>query len=228
MASNCETCGSVISPQQTFCRQCGTLTGVSGSEPTLLLRRPGPDAASPWARIGTRGDVVPMPSADRGKETARGVLDLPHTTVAQGQAVPQSSSRFVSPADSGNDLCGEKTRLVRSNAGVGNLCGWIVAITGDNAGQDWRIHPGKNQIGRGKEADIVLSEDSVSTIHAVIWVAPDGVVTLLDKDSTNGTFLNGEQVFVPVQINDSALIRIGEKMILQWVAFRPATPSPAF
>lgn len=222
MTKNCGKCGAVISLQQTFCRQCGTLTGVGGSEPTLLLRRPGPDAASPWARIGTRGEIVPMPS-EHNKDAAKTVVDLPHTTISQSRVVGTSSLPECDPSIVPDVLCGEKTRLVRPESGRGKLCGWVVAITGDDTGRDWQIRLGKNQIGRSKEADIVLSEDSVSMTHAVIWVAPDGVTTLLDKDSTNGTFLNGEQVFSPVQINDSALIRIGEKTVLQWVVFRPAS-----
>lgn len=51
----------------------------------------------------------------------------------------------------------------------------------------------KLTIGRLGGNDVALDEASVSSRHAEIS-AMDGVVILRDLDSTNGTFLNGEQV----------------------------------
>ncbi|MEX1045082.1 MAG: FHA domain-containing protein [Chthoniobacterales bacterium] len=48
-------------------------------------------------------------------------------------------------------------------------------------------------IGRLGDNDVALDEASVSSRHAEI-VAQDGAVVLRDLDSTNGTFLNGEQI----------------------------------
>ena len=51
----------------------------------------------------------------------------------------------------------------------------------------------KLTIGRLGHNDVRLDEGSVSSNHAEI-VVRDGDAVLVDKDSTNGTFLNGEQV----------------------------------
>ena len=51
----------------------------------------------------------------------------------------------------------------------------------------------KLTIGRLGDNDVALDEASVSSRHAEI-VAQDGVVVLRDLASTNGTFLNGEQI----------------------------------
>jgi pSer/pThr/pTyr-binding forkhead associated (FHA) protein len=51
----------------------------------------------------------------------------------------------------------------------------------------------KLTIGRLGDNDVALDDTSVSSRHAEI-VAQDGAVVLCDLESTNGTFLNGEQI----------------------------------
>jgi len=51
----------------------------------------------------------------------------------------------------------------------------------------------KLTIGRLGDNDVALDEASVSSRHAEI-VALDGAAVLRDLESTNGTFLNGEQI----------------------------------
>lgn len=48
----------------------------------------------------------------------------------------------------------------------------------------------------GKNVDIVVSQGCayVSRFHAELKVEPDGVVTIEDLDSTNGTFVNGRRI----------------------------------
>ncbi|MFM7374131.1 MAG: FHA domain-containing protein, partial [Chthoniobacterales bacterium] len=51
----------------------------------------------------------------------------------------------------------------------------------------------KLTVGRLGDNDVHLDDGSVSGHHAELAVR-DGGAVLVDKDSTNGTFLNGEQV----------------------------------
>lgn len=223
MANICSQCGSALSPQQTFCRQCGTLTGSAGSDPTMVLCRPGPDAASPWAQVGTRGDNVTMPEGVR--PTGSGTL-LPlgqATRPSASNAMPNSTSARLHAHQGDTEPSFEKTRIVGRDAGPKVLRGWLVALAGNEAGKDWRVQPGKNAIGRGPGADIALADDSVSMQHAVLWVDQEGGVTLVDRDSSNGTFVNRQQIFEPKQIEANALIRFGENSVLQWVPFKAAS-----
>ena len=63
-------------------------------------------------------------------------------------------------------------------------------------------------IGRGRNNAIILDDDFVSTEHALLsW--RDGRWWLSDVASTNGTFLNGQQITTPVQVNWGDLLGIG-------------------
>jgi FHA domain/B-box zinc finger len=54
---------------------------------------------------------------------------------------------------------------------------------------------GANRLGRDPDADFTLNHPSVSFNHCEVIVASDGLY-IRDCDSTNGTFLNGENVKV--------------------------------
>ena len=63
-------------------------------------------------------------------------------------------------------------------------------------------------IGRLGDNDVQLEEGSVSSRHAEIAVQ-DGAAVLRDLGSTNGTFLNGEQVTGEVPLNEADEIYFG-------------------
>ena len=64
------------------------------------------------------------------------------------------------------------------------------------------------RIGRSKENDIVLTDDSVSAFHALIKVGQDGRVSLTDLNSTNHSFINGVQVTHQV-LSSGDSVRLG-------------------
>ena len=81
---------------------------------------------------------------------------------------------------------------------------------------DYYIRKGRNVIGRSVQADIRLMEDTVSETHAVIVVrhihtpVDRYVFTITDKESTCGTFINGENAdFNTYVIEDHTRIRFG-------------------
>lgn len=188
----------------------------------MLMSRPGPNAASPWAQVGNAGGAINLPSSRTTTQTGKqfaGRGDTATPLVSQQLPIPHT------PLGDADGLDGNKTRIVGRSSGLNSLSGWMVALTGSDAGKDWRIRPGKNTIGRGSGVDIALSDDSVSTLHALFWIGTDGTVTLIDRDSSNGTFINETQIFTPTTVTHGALIRLGEHSILQWVAFSPAKRS---
>lgn len=228
MSKSCLHCQATLLGNETFCRNCGTLTGSVGADATQIIRRPSPDASSPWAKVGTR-----FAGGEYSRKTA--TTGVPITTV--GSFVTQRSQESDSlistnqsrdmaeraPAIVSNEHQGERTRIVRGQQGHGvpALKGWLVAVDGPENGESWTVRNGKNRIGRARGENVLLQEDSISSNHAVLWLAENGVATLTDRDSSNGTFIDGLQVFQPTIIQDNALIRCGEITVLQWVRFLP-------
>jgi hypothetical protein len=68
---------------------------------------------------------------------------------------------------------------------------------------------GQNSIGRSTSNDVVISHPSVSRSHATIVVGDD-VMTLVDLQSQNGTFLNGVAVKGEVPLKAGDIIGIGQ------------------
>jgi pSer/pThr/pTyr-binding forkhead associated (FHA) protein len=72
-------------------------------------------------------------------------------------------------------------------------------------------------LGRADYNDIVLPDPSVSTSHAKLQ-RREGVWVLVDLDSTNGTFVDGERVKGEAPIAPGAMVRLGDVQLL----FEPA------
>jgi Inner membrane component of T3SS, cytoplasmic domain len=90
------------------------------------------------------------------------------------------------------------------------VVGWLVAMNGHHKGEDFRLRDGQNMIGSGGGLQVNLTDQAVSAKHASIRYR-DGVFSLTDLDSTNGTFLNDRtEPIAREELKDNDLIRIGE------------------
>ena len=67
--------------------------------------------------------------------------------------------------------------------------GWVVVLNGELRGRDFRLVDGKNTIGTAADAEVVLTDPYLSSHHAVIR-HENGEFTMVDLDSTNGTYVN--------------------------------------
>ena len=72
-------------------------------------------------------------------------------------------------------------------------------------------------LGRADYNDIVLPDPSVSTSHAKLQ-RREGVWVLVDLDSTNGTFVEGERVSGEAPLGPGAMVRLGDVQLV----FEPA------
>ncbi len=71
--------------------------------------------------------------------------------------------------------------------------GWVVVLNGELRGRDFRLVDGKNTIGTAADAEVVLTDPYLSSHHAVIR-HENGEFTMVDLDSTNGTYVNERRV----------------------------------
>ena len=80
-------------------------------------------------------------------------------------------------------------------------------ISGKYQGGEYPLAEGQEiVIGRSSELDMVLVEEMVSRKHARIALA-DGVISIEDLGSTNGTFVNGEKV-------DHGTLKEGDRVLV--------------
>ena len=93
------------------------------------------------------------------------------------------------------------------------VVGWLVAMSGEQKGQDFRVRDGQNILGSAPEADIRLSDPTVSSKHASLRYK-DGKFFLIDLDSSNGTYLNDRREAVArEELHDNDVIRAGEMVL---------------
>ena len=91
------------------------------------------------------------------------------------------------------------------------VVGWFVAMNGDQKGEDFRLHEGKNSVGSGGDSQISLKDSTVSGQHASVRYE-DGKFILTDLDSSNGTYLNDRKA-VREELKDNDIIRFGEIIV---------------
>lgn len=153
-------------------------------QPTVSGGVPSSGAAAPAK------PVPPAGAEQRLKDTAMGI---PVSPSAQRQAAPQPAAKPAEPA-----------QPPRSPPVLANL----VVRSGALKGQRLPIRVPIVNVGRADYNDIVLSDESVSTVHAKIQ-RREGIWVVVDLDSTNGTFVDGEPVHGEAPLSPGAILRFG-------------------
>ncbi|MFF4095686.1 FHA domain-containing protein [Streptomyces sp. NPDC001834] len=101
-------------------------------------------------------------------------------------------------------------------------------VAGPDAGGVHLLHGGRISIGRSADADVPLDDPDVSRLHCAVTVAEDGLVSVADLGSTNGTLLDGRPVRErPVRLKPGALLRLGESTLLLTSGARTPTLATA-
>jgi len=85
----------------------------------------------------------------------------------------------------------------------------LVIRSGVLKGQRLPVRTSLANIGRADYNDIVLPDDSVSTVHAKLQ-RREGIWVIVDLGSTNGTFADGERVATEAVLAPGALLRFGD------------------
>ena len=79
------------------------------------------------------------------------------------------------------------------------------------------------RIGRRPGNDVVINDPMVSGNHCQLICDDNGVVKLIDMNSTNGTFVNGQVRYGEVVLNQKDIVMIGNTM-LPWQSYVGVTP----
>ncbi|NDG27740.1 MAG: FHA domain-containing protein, partial [Proteobacteria bacterium] len=95
---------------------------------------------------------------------------------------------------------------------------WLEQLTGAGRGRIFEFDGSRMSIGRSDDNQIVIQDDSVSRVHALIEQNEDGSYVLFDNGSRNGILVNGSRTDGSV-ISDGDTIQIGN------VSFRLSFPN---
>lgn len=93
----------------------------------------------------------------------------------------------------------------------GEPAGTRFLLVGDDG--DFVLPAGEVLIGRGPECGVRLVSADVSRVHARLRVRESGVL-LDDRDSKNGTWVNGARITKPVALEEGDEVVVGDRRLL--------------
>jgi hypothetical protein len=100
----------------------------------------------------------------------------------------------------------------------------VLKYNGIEGSQEIVLENGKVSFGRGSEADCRLPDNGLSRLHATVHREGENV-WILDENSTNGSFVNGEKVgYNGTPLKNGDEIKIGNETILNVRIFDKQTP----
>lgn len=96
------------------------------------------------------------------------------------------------------------------------VVGWLICMNGSEMGKDYRLHAGKNFVGRSTSMDVVLIDDkSISRDkHCSVVYDPKGNIFFVSSEGGNLVYLDDELVNSPKELQDGSLITIGETKLM--------------
>jgi pSer/pThr/pTyr-binding forkhead associated (FHA) protein len=170
-------------------------------------------------RLLARADVIRI-----GDENFRFYADTAPQAAPNPQPGPAASAPSVAPpppppAPQASSPVGERLKntvhgapgappaTARSSSGT--MLGSFLVRAGTLKGQRLFVRTPVVNIGRADYNDFVLPDESVSTTHAKLQ-RREGVFVLVDLDSTNGTFVDGERVKGEAPLAPGATVRFGD------------------
>ncbi|HKW40210.1 MAG TPA: FHA domain-containing protein [Gemmatimonadales bacterium] len=159
-------------------------------------------------RILARTDVIRL-----GEEQFRFYADVAPATTASASEAASSP-----PADAGNRLRHtvhgiEAAASPPSPAGTGSPLATLLVRSGSLLGRRLAVKTPIVNVGRADYNDVVVPDPSVSTSHAKLQ-RREGVWVLVDLDSTNGTFVDGERVKGEAALAPGAMVRFGDVQLV--------------
>lgn len=147
------------------------------------------------------------------------------STVLQDEDGGKTYTLPLNPTTAGSELT-DFTSLKTDDGAVATIgyfgssepvVGWLVAISGSNFGEDFRLKSGRNFIGRSNKMDVALTGDSSISRekHAIILYEPKSNLFLVQPgDAKELFYLNDKVVLTATEINAYDILSLGETKLL--------------
>jgi hypothetical protein len=92
---------------------------------------------------------------------------------------------------------------------------WLVGLSGPLRGESFPVRMGRNVLGRDRRSDIVINDDQASSHHADLVFRPEERrFILMDHNSTNGTYVNDQEIEPRRDLALNDVVRIGSHRLL--------------
>lgn len=101
----------------------------------------------------------------------------------------------------------------------------LIVVRGKPEGKVIPLTGSKFKIGRGETCHLRPNSEQVSREHAEFSIRADGVVTVADLGSRNGTLVNGKALTEPCVLKDGNLVQVGPLTFAVQITDAPA-PTP--
>jgi diguanylate cyclase (GGDEF)-like protein len=92
----------------------------------------------------------------------------------------------------------------------------LTVLTGLATGQMYKLDRGLTVIGRAPECTVRITDDGISRSHARLRRESGGAITLEDRGSRNGTFVNGTRISTATELREGDKIQIGRTTVLRF------------
>ncbi|HEX7420115.1 MAG TPA: FHA domain-containing protein [Thermoanaerobaculia bacterium] len=95
------------------------------------------------------------------------------------------------------------------------VVGWLIGLDASTRGESYPVRMGRNVLGRDRRSDIVVNDDQASSHHADLVFRPEERrFILMDHNSTNGTYVNENEIEPRRDLLGRDVIRIGSQKFL--------------
>jgi pSer/pThr/pTyr-binding forkhead associated (FHA) protein len=187
--------------------------------------KPTPQGAKPPAAPPPSSPATPKPKAAKGAEqrlahTMHGIPAMPRPGQDGQPAAPPPGAQqrlqdtlhgvpegAIQPPQQSERITKAAASPPRPSGAPKSLASLLVR-SGSLKGQRVHIKVPIVNIGRAEYNDVVLPDDSVSTVHAKLQ-RREGIWVVVDLESTNGTIVDGERVDEEAPLAPGAIVRFG-------------------
>lgn len=141
------------------------------------------------ARSATRAIEIPAEPRQIPLVRSQPMIPMGRTSAIPKVGAPEASRRYV--------------------------VGWLVGLNQNARGESFPLRVGRNVIGRDRRSDIHLADDLASSHHADLIFRPEERrYILMDANSTNGTFVNEQEIQPRCDLSANDIIRVGTHRFL--------------
>ena len=112
-------------------------------------------------------------------------------------------------------LDGEKAQAFFGTGEQGLFAGWLVCVKGAQKGQDFRLFPGFNRVGRREQSDVCLEDMRVAREnHCAVVYEPKRGEFFLTPGMGTETYLNGTRLEGTKKLENGDEIGLGDSLLV--------------